>query len=217
MFVVLNNNVVEFGPINWNPIEFSRFISAKFDKFISLPILAPEAPVIFSNELAIFPAEVVKEEPALDEKIDGFTTIVESDKVYCIDKIVKLSSHELDEKITNKRIDLRQAIQQKRQKFEWGGLDIKVTDQTYRFDTDRDSQGMIHRTYEFMTQPVNWKLADNESWVTLTKEQLGIVIQAVLAHIAIGFNKEEKLVNKINSSLLEDLYSFDLDKEWENA
>lgn len=217
MFVILNKNKVEFGPIDWNQVELSRFISTQYNQQVSLPSTKPIQPILLQNNIAIYPAEVVKEIPALDEKIDGFTTIIESDKVYCIDKIVKLSSHELDEKIINKRNELRAEIQKKRQTVEWGGLDIKVTDQTYRFDTDRDSQGMIHRTFEFMTQPVNWKLADNVSWVTLTKEQLGIVIQAVLAHIAIGFNKEEKLVNKINSSLLEDLYSFDLDKEWENA
>ena len=216
MFVILKKDKVVFGPISWSPAGLSSFL-ATYNLNVSLPIEMPVLPIKFLDNIAIYPAVEVKKTPAIDEKIDGFTTIIESDKVFCVDNVIKLTESELNEKIAIKKNELRIAIQKKRQEIEWGGLDINIDGLYYRFDTDRDSQGMIHRTYQFMVQPINWKLADNVSWVMLTKDQLSLVLQAVLSHITNSFAKEQTLVTKLNTISINELYTFDLDKEWEKA
>ena len=212
-YTLIKNEKIVFGPQDWSSSSFSK---ALFDLgvSISLPTVPQEGIDNIIGGYKIYPTEVVDVSIAANQYISSYDFVMEKDIAYYTPILSTLSEDEIASKIANIKPGLFETLRLKRVAIEQGGLLIQVGDTPCIFDTDRDSQGMLHRTYSFMQEPVMWKLKDNFSWVLLSKNDMLYVIMNITKHISDCFIKEATLQAKIESLNIIDLAAFNVDTEW---
>ena len=215
-YSIIKDDKIVFGPIPWNPAEFSRFLFSEGIQ-VSFPNKEFEDKMLFINGFILYPTTVVKANLTPDQKVISHITSIETNMVYYTEVAGVMDEEEINTKLEELKVNLRNTLKFKRIDAEQNGLTIKVGDKLCIFDTDRDSQGMLHRTYDFMIAPVSWKLKDNVTWVTLDKETMLYVIQNIAYNISESFRKEDVIQNLINGLDVFEAVDFDINAEWEVA
>lgn len=216
MYTLLKKTEIIFGPVDWSPIDFQKKLYEQSIN-ISLPLNPPESTLNIGNDFFIYPTEVNVASPYYDEKkINNGTYSIIKNKLIYSEQITKLTDEEKQIKFNKKKEELLLSIKQKRQQQESAGIKIQLNDIDCYFSTDRESQGLLHRTYSFMTEPVNWKLKDN-TWIILNKDEVLSVIKKITEYVEDCFHKEQSLSIKIESLNFDQLFLFELVSEWEDA
>ena len=216
-FTITKKNELVFDPITWNPSMFQRELYLTYGLSVTFPVTEPTTCITIGEDFVIYPTDVVAVDLQADEKLGTPVFTINNSTAVYKQTSVKLSDNEIASKLATLKGSLISSLSYKRKSMEAAGVTVIINGTKYTFDSDRDSQGMLHRTYAFMTDSVNWKCMDNVTWVTLDKVTMLTVIEAITSYIAECFNKESALQTKIDKLDIFGASSFNLDTEWSNA
>jgi hypothetical protein len=191
MYAVIYDNRVLVGPMNWNRGMFQGALERKGIQY-SLPRTAPDnLPLTINEHAKIMAVEQVRPEiNALVEYYYG--------PLWDITETKAIANYEIhDTPIESARYNLKQLASQERYKKEILGTTATIQDNIVTIDTNRGTRDIFVQKYLLMTDSdtVNWKFP--ETWLTLTKNDLGLCITAANQYIQECFDRELNISEQI--------------------
>lgn len=193
--LVQNKQTILLGPINWR----HRFIQTELNDLevdFTLSPTEPNAYVKINDELEIYPVTglEIPSHNSTHEQLDGpYWTFVDG---VAANGTYNIAGKPVDA-IKN---ELKALTAAERYKKEIAGIKLTVQGVEVALATDRDTRNLYVQKLITMTDTdtVQWKF--NENWLTLTKEDMTNICNAVNAHVQTQYDWEANIVNQINSA-----------------
>ena len=204
MYVVKHKERIVLGIIPWNHQYIQDVMRNRYRVNIELPYLEPEAtefPYVVNNDITIYPASEDRD-PVINPMVQqyyGPTWEFLEDRAVAHYEILPLELHAAQS-------NYRARAAAYRYDKEVSGTKVTINDVEYDIETDRSSRSKYVEKYVMLSdgQTVNWKFTDQ--WVTLTKQNIQSIVQAIDSHVQGAFDWELSMINTINSATsLEDL------------
>ena len=195
MYAVIHKEKVIIGPKGWDRGFFSfRFQQLKINA-PTMPRTAPISfPYIVDENTRIVPATVTYEEiNTMTQYHHGPAWTIGEDSASALYEAV-------DTPIEQARSNFRNQAADERYKKEVAGTKITIQDLEVSLDTSRDGRNIFIQKFSLMgdTDTANWKFP--EGWLTLTKAELGQIVQAGAAHIQSAFDWEKGINDQIDAA-----------------
>jgi hypothetical protein len=194
MYAVIYDNRVLVGPMNWNRGMFQGALERKGVQY-SLPRTAPNnLPLIIDEHAKIMQVEEIK--PELNALVEYYYG-----PLWDITETKAIANYEVhDTPIESARYNLKQLAAQERYKKEILGATVTIQEQTVTIDTNRGARDIFVQKYLLMADSdlVNWKFP--ETWLTLTKSDLGLCVAAVNQYIQQCFDWELNISEQIDQA-----------------
>jgi len=194
MYVLTINDNVVLGPISWNARMFNSALEDELEvKFNILPSHQSNVPLVLSDGVKV--RECVEEHPPLNPKIQmyngpfwTFTDTLGTASYVVLDKPLDLIKKELKEQVASNRW-----------KQEGAGTKVTIQGVEVTVDTSRGNRDVFVQQLLLMpdADTVGWKFP--ETWLTLTKAELGACVAAGVAHVQAAFGWEKQLNEAIDA------------------
>lgn len=207
-FVIIQDNSIVTGPKLWNKLMFQEVLQEECGVTYTLPTRNDEgAPFIITDTVSILPVTSLPD-PEFNSKIERLDgpywafTSTEAQMWYQV----------ADLPVDAVKNFLKNVIAANRYAAEVGGIQMDIQDKTVTIDTARGSREIFFDAYNMMgpDDTINWKFP--ECWLTLTKPELGSIVEAGKLHIQTCFNWEMNKDAEISAcDTLEELDAIKLD------
>lgn len=192
MYAVIYDNRVLVGPMNWNRGMFQGALERKGIQY-PLPRTAPDnLPLTINEHAKIMRVDEIR--PTMNPLVEFYYG-----PLWDITEETAIANYEVhDSPIESMRYNLKQVAAQERYKREVLGTTTTIQDQTITIDTNRGTRDIFVQKYLLMSDSdlVNWKFP--EGWLTLTKQDLGTVVQAGAQYIQSCFDWELNIAEQID-------------------
>ena len=192
MYAVIYDDKVLVGPMNWNRGMFQGALERKGVQY-PVPRTVPETlPLIIDSHAKIMKVEEVR--PEMNPLVEYYYG-----PLWNITDDVVIANYEIhDSPIESMRYNLKQVAAQERYRKEVLGTTTTIQDQLVTIDTARGARDVFVQKYLLMSSgdTVNWKFP--EGWLTLTKQDLGSVVQAGNQYIQSCFDWELNIAEQID-------------------
>ena len=192
MYAVIYDNRVLVGPMNWNRGMFQGALERKGIQY-PLPRTAPDnLPLTINEHAKIMRVDEIR--PTMNPLVEFYYG-----PLWDITEETAIANYEVhDSPIESMRYNLKQVAAQERYKREVLGTTTTIQEQTITIDTNRGARDIFVQKYLLMsdTDTVNWKFP--ETWLTLTKQDLGTVVQAGAQYIQSCFDWELNIAEQID-------------------
>lgn len=196
MYVLVSNGRVLNGPRAWSFRSFQNTLSEELEITYSLPAVKTDNSVIHINEtVKIYPAvldETTPYNPKI-EYLDGPFWDFSND-VATGTFTAKL--HDLE----TLKLHLKSIVAANRYVKEIAGIKHTIRNTQVTIETDRDTRNIFFQKYLLMAEneSVTWKFP--ETWLSLSKAELGGVVSAAATHIENQFIWESNKIFEIESA-----------------
>ena len=203
MYVVTYNDQVLLGPIPWNPRMFMAIIEE--DTELKVNILQSDRdnlPLDFGNGIVI--RQCYENRPPINTKIYTYNGPFWS----FTDELGTANYTQRDKPIDVVKSELMEQTAAERWNKEVSGTKASIQGQEVTINTQRGVRDNFIQQYSILENngSVNWKFP--EGWVTLTKSDLKICVDALNNHVQQAFAWEQNKISEINiCSTLEELDS----------
>lgn len=197
MFVIVYQNSVILGPSRWNRFRFENTIFEECDEFsVTLDNRNDGLSAIdVSADIKILPVQGTPD-PAFNSKIEML-----HGPFWEFTDTAAISSYIVNplpvEAVKNQ---LKAVLADERYKKEIAGTTITVQSTTVTIDTARGSRDIMTQQYLLMgdSDSVLWKFP--QSWLTLTKSEVGDIVRAGAAYVQTQFQWEAELIADIDAA-----------------
>lgn len=192
MYAVIYDNRVLVGPMDWNRGMFQGALERKNIQY-PLPRYAPDnLPLIIDEHAKIM--QVHENRPTMNPLVEYYYGPLWD----ITDDVVNANYEVHDSPIESMRYNLKQLAAQERYRKEVLGTTATIQDQLVTIDTNRGARDVFVQKYLLManSDTVNWKFP--EGWLTLTKQDLGLAVQAGDQYIQSCFDWELDIVEQID-------------------
>jgi hypothetical protein len=194
-FALIQDNYVIIGPRLWNKLLFEEALQEECDITYTLPTRNDDGtPYIISDTVKILPITSLPE-PAFNSKIQRL------DGPYWnfSDTIAEMYFTVGDLPIDAVKNNLIALVAANRYSAEVGGIKMTIQGTEVSIDTNRGARDIFFQGYSVLgdTETVNWKFP--ECWMTLSKAELGTIVESIKAHVQTCFNWEQNKQVEINA------------------
>lgn len=200
-YVLINDNFVINGPRNWNARSFESTLEDDLELEFKLPLQkTDEEPIVIDENTKILPARL--EYPGYNPKIEyihgpfwDFSNDFAVGTFQVLPQNIEFVKHDLCQKTAGVRYNK-----------EISGTKITIQDTEVTIDTARGVREIFVQKFLLMsdTDTVQWKFP--EGWLTITKAELGSIVDAGVKHVQDMFDWEVTKCAEINScATLEEL------------
>jgi len=207
-YVLINDNFVINGPRNWNARSFESTLEDDLEITYKLPLQKTDNdPIVIDENTRILVAEYIY--PGYNEKIEYLHGPFWD---YSND-IATGTFQILPKDIDWVKSNLLTAVAGIRYNREVSGANTVIQNTTVTIDTSRGGREIFVQKYLLMGEndTVQWKFP--EAWLTLTKAELGAVVNAGVTHVQSQFDWEVTKSTEINNcATLEELDAIKLDE-----
>lgn len=205
-YVLVNNGYVINGPRAWNYRSFQSTLEEELEINIALPFQKYDnEPILINDTTKILPATLVYPEYNVKiEYLDGPYWTYENDFATGTFEVKEQPVEYVKQSLINK-------VASNRYIKECAGTKVTVQDTEVSVDTSREGRAIFVQAYSLMqdTDTIKWKFP--ESWLTLTKAELGQVVTAGVNHVQESFNWESDKTDEINNcTTLQELDEIDV-------
>jgi len=196
MYVLVSNGRVLNGPRTWSYRSFRNTLEEELGITYDLPTVKTDTAVININETVKIYFAVVDETASYNPKIqylhgpfwdfsNGIATGTYTAEYHPIQTV---------------KTYLASVIAANRYDKEIAGIQHTIRNTQVTVETDRDTRNIFFQKYLLMSEneTVNWKFP--ETWLTLSKTELGNVVSAAATHIEDQFNWESDKLFEIESA-----------------
>jgi hypothetical protein len=195
MYAVIYDNRVLVGPMNWNRGMFQGALERKGIQY-PLPRTAPNnLPLTIDEHAKIMQVEEIK--PELNALVEYYYG-----PLWDITETKAIANYEVhDTPIESARYNLKRLAAQERYKKEILGTTVTIQDNLVTIDTNRGAKDVFVQKYLLISDSdtaVNWKFP--ETWLTLTKNDLGLCVAAVNQYIQQCFDWELNISVQIDQA-----------------
>lgn len=204
MYCLLDNNYIVAGPYEWNARRFSVELLDEYGISYDLPVAANNQSFIISETLQLLPVIAISHDEynVKTQQLVGPYPVVD-------DLGLTLTYAVVDRDIDAVKLELKQKIAENRYNYEVRGVTVTIDDVEYTVPTDREARNVILQSLALGVVNKSWKFGDQ--WVVLDGDNLRIVVDAILDHVQQAFDKEQSLIESLNSiELLDDLAVLDI-------
>lgn len=193
-YVLENNNYVINGPRAWNYRSFESTLEEDLEIEYKLPLSKTDEEVITIDENTHIYASRY-EYPVYNQKIEylhGPFWDFSSGIAIGTFEIVPLTLDQI-------RHELKQKVAANRYTRENAGIKVIIQGLEVTIDTSRDNRNIFVQKYILMsdTDTVQWKFP--EGWLTLSKEELGLIVSTGATYIQSQFDWEVEKGIEINA------------------
>jgi len=193
-YVLVEDQVsVLYGPGPWK----HRFIQNDVDNLEIDYKVSPTEPGSYlkiADNLEVYPASVTI--PPFDGNYQEL-----SGPFWVFDNQVASGTYTVkDRDLTQIKGNLKNILAAERYKKEVAGVKLVVQGVEVTLETDRDIRNLFVQKYSLMGEgdTSGWKFP--EAWLTLTKEDLGIIIATGAAYIQAQFDWEKNFVDQLDAA-----------------
>jgi hypothetical protein len=192
MYAVIYDNKVLVGPMNWNRGMFQGALERKNIRY-PLSRTAPDnLPLIIDEHAKIMRVDEIR--PQMNPLVEFYYG-----PLWDITEETAIANYEVhDSPIESMRYNLKQVAAQERYNKEVLGTTVTIQDKTVTIDTNRGARDIFVQKYLLMADSdlVNWKFP--ETWLTLTKQDLSLAVQAGDQYIQSCFDWELNITEQID-------------------
>lgn len=198
MYAVVYKDRVIVGPMEWNRGLYEGSLK-KHGVSNTLPRIAPEQlPYVVNDDAKIMRVEEVR--PEINPMVEyhyGPQWDVSADNA-----VATYEVHETP--IESARNNFKQLAAEERWKKEVAGTSVTINDTTVAVDTTREARNLFVQKFMFMdeNEVANWKFL--ESWIVLSKSDLGTIIETIDTHVQSAFDWEKTINDEITEATTKD-------------
>jgi hypothetical protein len=192
--LVENKQTVLLGPIFWR----HRFIQNELDDLdidYTVPPVEPNAYLKITDNIEVYPIAAITSDP-IDTRFEQL-----AGPFWNFDNQIATGHYTTAPKsLDTIKSEFLQLTANERYRKEIAGAQVTVQDTVVTVDTSRDGRNIFVQKYTLMsdTDTVQWKFP--ETWLTLTRSELGTVVAAGAAHIQSQFDWESAIAAQITSA-----------------
>lgn len=196
--IVKNREQVLLGPMPWRQRMFQSEINDLYDEGeLTVKYEVPPIEISYADlgdGIEIFPVNmiVISYDP-LYQALSG--------PFWSFDSNLAIGSYNvIDGDINSIKGNLKNILANIRYNKEQTPFTMTVQGQTVTVDASRENRNIFVQKYQFMsdTDTVDWKFP--ETWLTLTKSDLGSIVLAGANYIQDQFNWEKEYVDRIDNA-----------------
>jgi hypothetical protein len=194
MYAVIYDNKVVVGPINWNRGMFQGALERKGIQYPLSRTAPNNLPLTIDEHAKIMRVEEIR--PQMNPLVEFYYG-----PLWDITEEAAIANYEVhDSPIESMRYNLKQLAAQARYSKEVLGTTVTIQDKTVTIDTNRGARDIFVQKYLLMTESVtvNWKFP--ETWLTLTKSDLGLCVTAANQYIQQCFDWELNISEQIDQA-----------------
>jgi len=197
MFVIVYQNSVILGPMRWNRFRFENTIYEDCEEFsVTLADRNDEStPVVVSDDIKILPVQGTPN-PAYNSKIEML-----HGPFWEFKDTAAISSYTvLPIPIDAVKNQLKAVLANQRYIKEVKGTTVTVQGTEVTVDTARGVRDTLTQQYLLMvdSDTVQWKFP--QTWLTLSKTEVGEVVRAAAAYVQTQFQWEAGLIAEIDGA-----------------
>jgi hypothetical protein len=214
MYVLVFNNQIILGPVNWSRFRFENAIIDELDiesLETGLPNSAPSDVITNQVGSEVFKIYPVKEGEHLphNERIEirngPFWEFTETEAVFHYEP-QRLELSVAKQFLHEKLADVRWRKQNE-------GITVKINEVDVPFSTDKDTCSILQNYISTNAQTVKWKVGTN-NWIDLDSTNLVTVLGEIQNHIHQCFEEENTITELINNAEThEELLEIDIGEE----
>lgn len=207
MFVLVHNNMVFAGPSDWDRNFFAAVAESRGIDLSSTPL-----PQTLERDAVIDIDANTKIVPAIFDTIPGFDPMFEyrMGPLFEIqDRQVVVTYQIVEHPIETIKANITSKLAEMRYVKETTGASTTIQNVSITLDTTREGRNIFLQKYSLMgdSDTVNWKFP--ETWLTLTKLELGMIVFAGVTHIQAAFDWEMQKTQELAAlTSVEDLRTF---------
>lgn len=196
MYVLENNNTVLNGPRAWNYRSFESTLDEDLEISYKLPMSKTDDEIItIDDNTHIYPAELIQQNynPKI-EYLHGPFWDFSTGKAIGTFEIVQHSIESIQNTLKAKVADNRWIKENK-------GITVTVQDTEISIDTSRGNRDIFIQKYLLLSDndTLQWKFA--QAWLVLSKQDLGVIVNAINRYIQAQFDWEAEKIAEISSAL----------------
>jgi hypothetical protein len=194
MYVLIHKNRVVVGPMLWNRAMFAVGLERLGINGVVLSRLEPTTPMTIDENTRI--AYSRYEYPEYNTKTQYL-----HGPFWNFSEDIAVGTFEIKEKSVDIiKSELKQAVSNERYTLEVAGAKVTFNDTEYSVSTERTARDIFVQKYVSLgdSDTVNWKFP--EGFVTLSKTQLGQVIQAINTKVQEAFDWEYSKHQEIDAA-----------------
>jgi hypothetical protein len=215
IYSLFNDEQIVNGPRNWNYKSFEGSLKELEEEleitidYTLLPLQKTDETVLeLNSNLKIYPTQLTYDELNANIQFHNgpFWTF---DNGYAIGNYVAQ-----DKNLDQLKNELKEKVTANRYRKENTYVPVEVQNHTVSVDVSRGEREIYAIKYSLMAddETVNWKFP--ETWLTLTKADLGLIVLVGSTYIQDQFNWEKDTHANINSKVsLQELDGFDVGDE----
>lgn len=192
MYAVIYDNKVLVGPMNWNRGMFQGALERKGIQYPLSRTPPNNLPLIINEHAKIMRVDEIR--PQMNPLVEFYYG-----PLWDITEEAAIANYEVhDSPIESMRYNLKQLAAQERYNKEVLGTTVTIQDKTVTIDTNRGARDIFVQKYLLMADSdlVNWKFP--ETWLTLTKQDLSLAVQAGAQYIQSCFDWELNITEQID-------------------
>jgi hypothetical protein len=194
MYAVIYKNRVIVGPMAWNRGIFQGSLEKEGVRQ-TIPRVAPqELPYKVTEDAKIMLVQEVR--PEINTMVEYYYG-----PLWDVTGNNAVASYEVhDSSVESARVNFKNQTAEERWKKEIAGIKVTIQNVEVSVPTERDARNIFVQKYSSMTEneTVNWKFP--ETWLTLTKTELGKIVSAGAAHIQSCFDWEKSINDQIDAA-----------------
>lgn len=195
MFVIVYQNSVILGPMRWNKFRFQNEIREELEIEVDLPSKNDNnQPILIDQNLRILPV-VGTPDPSFNPRtqfLNGpFWTFTDTEATSAY-----VPEYKSIDAVKNQ---MKSEVAAERYKKEISGVKVTIQNNEVTVETDRETRNVFVQKFTLMSdnETVNWKFP--ETWLTLTKSELGQIVSSGAQHIQDQFDWEMLKTQEIES------------------
>jgi hypothetical protein len=202
MFVIVQDNFVIDGPRDWNKKKFEEVLLEDCEVDFTLETRnESNLPIVVSYTVKILPVTKLPD-PVFNSK----TQILQGPFWNLSDTVAEAYYTAQDMPVDAVKNFLTSIIANARYIKETAGIKMTIQGIEVSVDTARGSRDIFFQAFLSIgeTETMNWKFP--ETWLELTKSDLGLIVSAGRNHIQTSFDWENGWVNRVSAAVtLDDL------------
>ena len=195
MYVLTHNNKVLLGPINWNSRMFNSIIEEDLEITTNiLPSNVSNVPLDLGNNIKI--REVKEVHEPINTKIQNY-----SSPVWTFTNEFGIATYvAINKSIDFIKQELKNELAHARWVKEESGTKVTIQGKEVTVDTARGFRDIFVQQYLLLPEngTTQWKFP--EGWLVLSKAELGLCVNAGVAHVQSAFGWEAGMIAVIDGS-----------------
>ena len=195
MFIIIENNLVILGPMNWKPTAFESCILDDCEFEVKLPKSNNERlPIIVNENIKILPVKDI----GISNEYNSLTQWLNGPYYNLYDDYAEVYYTAYDKPIDILKSELKSEVSANRYKYENQGITIEINQHNVFIFTNRSDRNLYIQAYQLGSDNIKWKFGD--IFLILSNADLGKIVTAGASHIQAVFDWESSKFIEIDSA-----------------
>jgi hypothetical protein len=195
LYAVVHKSRVVAGPMAWNQKFFTTVLKLRHRIEANIPGRPPTGmPWVIDDQTSVHEVEEIR------PPMDALTEFLQGPTWDFSQPVIVGTYEAVPQPMESARNNFRAIAMEERYRRETGGVKVTIQGRELTADTSREGRHIFIQKFLLMREidTVNWKFP--EGWITLTKAELGAVVQAGASHIQASFDWEKQINSQIDAA-----------------